>query len=369
MEAYKPYEFIFSSKFRVWRHLVFWLTHALFTAFVYSNTFGISRNLFHDLVWLPAYFVCCYPLMYLVIPKFLLKGKLFLFICITSAWVIAVWFFNYLFRTYVFIPIQEYMGFKPIVRGGYQPGSYLMLISTAAGGCLIILFKYWLKKQQEWLQAEKEKATAELQLLKAQVHPHFLFNTLNNIYSFSLENSSKTPGLILKLSSLLSYILYDCKANEVLLQKELEVMKNYIDLEKERYGNKLEISLNIEGDLRDQLIAPLLLLPFLENAFKHGTSEQLDKPWLSMDIAVKQHTIRCKIANSKNDFIAFNKTGIGIENVKKRLAFLYPGKYELKMHDEGNFFVVSLLINLENKKRKENISLQELLPVTQIVPV
>ncbi len=128
------------------------------------------------------------------------------------------------------------------------------------------------------MQAEKAKITVELQLLKAQVHPHFLFNTLNNIYSFSLESSPKTPELILKLSSLLRYMLYDCKAEQVLLEKEIQVMKNYIDLEKERYGNKIQISLNIAGDLKGNYISPLLLLPFLENAFKHGTSDQLEKP-------------------------------------------------------------------------------------------
>jgi LytS/YehU family sensor histidine kinase len=130
--------------------------------------------------------------------------------------------------------------------------------------------------------------------------------------------------LILKLSSLLSYILYECKAEQVLLEKEIEVMKDYIDLEKERYGNKIEISVSIEGDIKDKYIAPLLLLPFLENAFKHGTSEQLEKPWLSMDIAVKGNTMKCKIANSKNEFVPDRQNGIGIENVKKRLRFLYP---------------------------------------------
>ncbi|HEY0678533.1 MAG TPA: histidine kinase, partial [Chitinophagaceae bacterium] len=177
---------------------------------------------------------------------------------------------------------------------------------------------------------------------------HFLFNTLNNIYSFSLENSTKTPGMILKLSSLLSYMLYDCKAEEVLLEKEIEVMKNYIDLEKERYGNNIDISLNIEGDVKNKFIAPLLLLPFLENAFKHGTSEQLEKPWLSVDITVKEFTMRCKIANSKNEFVPFSKTGIGIQNVKKRLRFLYPDNHELKISDEGAFFVVSLMVKLAN---------------------
>ena len=198
------------------------------------------------------------------------------------------------------------------------------------------------------MQAEREKVVSELQLLKAQVHPHFLFNTLNNIYSFSLENSPKTPGLILKLSSLLSYMLYDCKAEEVSLEKEIEIMKNYIDLEKERYGNKIDISVNIEGDIKDKFIAPLLLVPFLENAFKHGISEQLETPWLSIDINVKQFILSCKIVNSKDEITPVSKSGIGIQNVKQRLRFLYPGKHELKLTDEGAFFVVSLVIELVN---------------------
>ncbi|HKC37734.1 MAG TPA: histidine kinase, partial [Chitinophagaceae bacterium] len=265
-------------------------------------------------------------------------------------WLIAGTLINYYFRSYIFIPIQEALHFNNIVKDPWSPGSFLLL--TTAAGCtsIIVIFKYWFKKQQEWLQAEKEKITAELQLLKAQVHPHFLFNTLNNIYSFSLENSPKTPGLILKLSSLLSYMLYDCKSEEVLLEKEIEIMKNYIDLEKERYGNKIEISWDTEGDIKDKYITPLLMLPFLENAFKHGTSEQLEKPWLSVDISVKNDTLKCKIVNSKNEYVPSSDHGIGIQNVKKRLAFIYPDKHDLKMTDEGNFFVVSLLIELKNKK-------------------
>jgi len=263
-------------------------------------------------------------------------------------WAIAGFFLNYLFRAFIFIPLQEYIGFDRIVNNPWASGSYLKMTTTAGLACMIVLFRYWVKKQQEWTQAEKEKTTAELQLLKAQVHPHFLFNTLNNIYSFSLENSKKTPGMILKLSSLLSYMLYECKADLVSLEKELEVMKNYIDLEKERYGDNIEISLNVEGDVQNKQIAPLLLLPFLENAFKHGTSEQLEKPWLSMDVIVKDHKLKCKIVNSKNEFVALSEKGIGIDNIKKRLSFLYPDKHELKIKDEGDFFVVSLLIELMN---------------------
>jgi LytS/YehU family sensor histidine kinase len=257
------------------------------------------------------------------------------------------------------------MHFSSISRGGWQLGSYMLLIVHGTNVTIFKLFKYWFKKQQAWLQAEKEKVTAELQLLKAQVHPHFLFNTLNNIYSFSLEQSPKTPGLILKLSSLLSYMLYDCKGEEVLLEKEIEIMKNYIDLEKERYGNKIEISWDIEGDVKDKYIAPLLLLPFLENAFKHGTSEQLEKPWLSVDLSVRHNILKCKIANSKNEYIPFSKNGIGIQNVKKRLAFIYPARHELKLNDEGNFFVVSLLLELKDKRINTAVVSPELLPVTE----
>ncbi|HMK05159.1 MAG TPA: histidine kinase [Ferruginibacter sp.] len=248
---------------------------------------------------------------------------------------------------------MEYLHLDAINKKPWESNSFLVLTTTAGVTSVIVLFKHWMRKQQEWMQAEKEKIMSELQLLKAQVHPHFLFNTLNNIYSFSLENSPKTPGLILKLSSLLGYMLYDCKAEEVLLEKEIEVMKNYIDLEKERYGNKIDISWNIEGDIKDKFIAPLLLLPFLENAFKHGTSEQVEKSWLSIDISVEQFTLRCKIANSKNEIVPVSKTGIGIQNVKQRLGFLYPHKHELKLADEGIFFVVSLMMELVNYRHED----------------
>jgi hypothetical protein len=351
MNIENPDNFIFSPKYRIWRHLFFWMADSLFFTVLFIANGSLGKQLFVAAFWIPIRLIYyCYPLMYWALPQYLLKGKYLQFTFIILLWAVAGWFLNYLFRVYVFIPVQEFLHFDNIVRGGWQPGSYLASTTTAGVACGIVLFKHWMKKQQEWMQAEKEKVTAELQLLKAQVHPHFLFNTLNNIYSFSLEHSPKTPGLIVKLSSLLSYMLYDCKAEQVLLEKEIEVMKAYIDLEKERYANRLEISVNIEGDIKDKYIAPLLLLPFLENAFKHGTAEQLEKPWLSMDLAVKQNTLRCKIVNSKNEFVPVSEKGIGIQNVKKRLSFLYPDRHELKLSDEGDFFVVSLLLQLTESK-------------------
>ncbi|HEU4576429.1 MAG TPA: histidine kinase, partial [Chitinophagaceae bacterium] len=321
MKDYTENRFIFSPRYRFLRHMIFWTVHILVFSFLFkvpAQSWWLQHA--ESLIWVLAFILYCYPIMYVIIPRFLLKGKLVQFFSILIMWGVAGYFFNFLYRKYVFFPLTAYFSAKmslPFIYANanpWAPSGFIVMNLMAGYGSMIVLFKYWVKKQKDFLQAEKDKINAELQLLKAQVHPHFLFNTLNNIYSFALQQSPKTPELVLKLSSLLSYILYDCKQNEVPLEKELQVMKNYIDLEKERYA-KLEVSLNLEGDIKDKWIAPLLLLPFLENAFKHGTSEQLETSWLSMDVSVRQNSMRCKIANSKNEMTLKGENGIGIENV------------------------------------------------------
>jgi two-component system, LytTR family, sensor histidine kinase AlgZ len=346
-------DFIFSSRYRIWRHVVYWSVHmniwsCFWMIMSEPHPFSYGRILFHQFLWLPVFILYSYPLVYWAVPHVLLKEKVVLFFFLILSWGAAGLYINYAFTSFAFVPLQEAAGFEVISNGGLQAHRYLCMTTSAASPVIIKFFKLWTIKQRDWIQAQQEKVTAELQLLKAQIHPHFLFNTLNNIYSFSLENSPKTPDMILKLSSLLNYMLYDCKAEEVRVEKEIEIMKNYIDLERERYGNRIEISWNVEGNINDKFISPLLMLPFLENAFKHGISEQIENPWLGVDISVKSDVLRCKIVNSKNEIVTYhnNGKGIGINNVKKRLALMYPHNYELKMHDEGNFFVVSMLVKL-----------------------
>jgi two-component system, LytTR family, sensor histidine kinase AlgZ len=343
-------EFVFSPRYRVWRHIFYWSFHTTVWAVfwvIMSSPASFTRNLFNMSLWIPIFILFGYPLVYIAVPRLLLKGKVWQFFLLALLWGIAGLFLNTGYRTYIYVPLQQFIGFSFIPQSGLQPHSYLCMTTSVASPMIIRFFKLWTIKQRAWMHAKQEQITTELQLLKAQVHPNFLFNALNNIYTFSLKRSPKTPGLILKLSSLLSYMLYDCKTEEVLLEKEIEIMKSYIDLEKERYGDKIDISVNIEGDIQDKYITPLLILPFLENAFKHGTSEQLERPWMSVDIAVKDHTLKCKVVNSKNEFVSFQDNGVGINNVEKRLEFLYPGKYDLKRADEGEFFVVSLLLELK----------------------
>ena len=361
-------EFIFSPRYRLRRHVLYWLLHTIFWTFLLNfmlrrnsvfQDFSLWHNIFNVSGWLPVVVPYSYLLAYFIVPEFLLREKFVQFIFAALLWIIAGVAINYYYRVYVLIPAQEAMHFSTITRGGWQLPSYMLLIVHGTNVTVFKLFKYWFKKQQEWMQAEKEKVTAELQLLKAQVHPHFLFNTLNNIYSFSLENSSKTPGLILKLSALLSYMLYDCSKDEVRLEKEIEIMKNYIDLEKERYGNNIDISWMVAGEANGKYIAPLLLLPFLENAFKHGTSEQVEKPWLSVDIAISENVLKCKLINSKNLDGSGKNGGIGIQNAMKRLEIIYFDKHELKINDEGNFFVVSLMLDLSTNGVNRNIALSQ----------
>ena len=365
MNSFLYNDFIFSSRYRVWRHIIYWSFHiSIWSAFwvVAGVPIPYARQLLYMAVWTPAFILFGYPLVYGAIPYLLLKGKVLQFFLTVLAWGAAGLYIDEAGRSYIIIPLQEAIGLdRPIAKGPIAT-CYLCMTTSAAIPMVIKFFKLLTIKQRAWMQAKQEQITTELQLLKAQVHPHFLFNTLNNIYSFSLERSPKTPGLILKLSSLLSYMLADCKTEQVRLEKEIEIMKNYIDLERERYGKKIEIIWNIEGEIKDKFIAPLLLLPFLENAFKHGISEQIEKSWLSVDISVKQHVLRCKITNSKNEYVPYSEKGIGVANVKKRLEFIYPGNYELNLNDEGRFFVVALLVNLSSKAETSDL----LLPVRRM---
>jgi len=307
---------------------------------------GFARNFFNMSLWIPIFIFFGYPLAYIAVPRLLLKEKIWQFFLVVFLWGIAGHFINAGYRTYLFVPLQKAIGFSFIPQSGPQPHSYLCMTTSAISPMIIRFFKLWTIKQRAWIYAKQEQMTTELQLLKAQVHPRLLFNTLNNIYSFSLERSPKTPGLILKLSSLLSYMLYDCKTGEVQLEKEIEMMKNYIDLEKERYGDKIDVSVNVVGDFCNKYISPLLILPFLENAFTHGASEQLDRPWMSFDISLKDNLLKCKVVNSKDELVPNSQSGVGIDNVKKRLEFLYHDKFDLKLADQGDFFVVSLTLEL-----------------------
>jgi len=219
-----------------------------------------------------------------------------------------------------------------------------------AGFAVIIkmMKRSWLK-QQETLQIAREKANAELQLLKAQIHPHFLFNTLNNIYFFTLTASQKAPEILTKLTDILRYILNECNQPLVPLVKELKMIEDYMALERIRYGDRLKMELEITGDYSHNMIPPLLLIPLVENSFKHGASKMLDQPWLNLTITIKEQSLYFLLSNSRPDEIILSQHNvhIGLNNVKKRLQLLYPAAHELNIAESTKSFEVFMKIRLE----------------------
>lgn len=196
-----------------------------------------------------------------------------------------------------------------------------------------------------------QKISLESNFLKSQVNPHFLFNTLNNIYALSLKKSDQTQVVIERLESLLHYMLYECKEDLVPLENEFRFTNSYIALEQLRHKQEeCTVTVNITGDTRHKTIAPLLLINFLENAFKHGTKSSFGKSWINMEVKVDDRCLHFRLQNSKPfrpnaQPITEYKGGIGIKNVKRRLEILYPAKHRLNINNLKDRFEIDLLIN------------------------
>ncbi len=204
--------------------------------------------------------------------------------------------------------------------------------------------------QQERLNKEVEKArlNSELAFLKNQINPHFFFNTLNNIYSLVQINLKDGQKAILQLSKLMRYLLYETEKGNIRISQEIEFMNNYIELMKLRISKSVSLTINFPENYPDVLIPPLIFLPFLENAFKHGIS-YLNPSFINIDLEISQQEIKFRCRNSqgkRTEELFRSEPGIGLENVKKRLALLYPMKHDLKLHSSAESFEVLLSIEL-----------------------
>lgn len=228
---------------------------------------------------------------------------------------------------------------------------FILLIFWSA---LYLSYKFW----QEWKskheielqlkEIQNQKLEAELQTLKSQLNPHFLFNVLNSIYSHSLFKSDKTPDIVLKLSDLMSYILYDCKTESVSLKKEIEFIQNYIELEKIRLEDDIDVEFSVT-EINNEKIPPLLFIPLIENAFKHGSGIKKSRRTISIWMKIEEQNLFFKIENSKIENSPYKGkraggSGIGIENVKKRLQLIYPNRHEFNIIDGELSFDINILL-------------------------
>ena len=196
-------------------------------------------------------------------------------------------------------------------------------------------------------ELQSEKLSAELQALKGQIHPHFLFNTINNIYALARRKSEKTAPVALKLASLLRYVLYESAKPSVRLSQEIQNLNDYVELEKLRFDeDRLSVKMTAETDDPDRQIPPLLLLPLVENAFKHGVSEKRTDAWVKIHISLINNILHCKVENAKSSDYTGDAKGIGLRNLRRQLELLYPDRHSLLISDTEDTFTAELRIDL-----------------------
>jgi sensor histidine kinase YesM len=337
------------------RHTAFWLVlQPVILYQTYSYGFTSDINVVLDLEWLPLEFATVYSFLYGLLPL-LLKGQLKKFFPGLIIWFALVFVATNILHYYVLIPLNTGMplfDFNSVNAERFSMVNFMMFLSYTCVAASLKLLRYWYRKETNNQQLAKETMVAELQLLKAQVHPHFLFNTLNNLYSLTLKKSARSPEVVLKLSELLRYMLQECTATEVPVEKEVRMIENYIELEKLRYGKRLDIRMNVTGSYHEKNIAPLLLIPFVENAFKHGSAEQEGNAFIDISLHVDHELLSFSVRNSRSEPSSPAMFGgIGLTNVRKRLQLIYPGQYQLIVLPQNDIYEVKLLIYLSKKKR------------------
>ena len=339
---------------RVSRHILYWLAWLLFYALL-NSTYNNQGVLFHAGVELKIMLIklpFTYFVIYKLVPDWLVKKKYttfaILFIGLALVGGTLIWALYYF---YLFPNIPETNNGFFTVKLFYKA---VDLIYIASLPIILKLLQLSIQQEKITFQIAQQRSDAELKLLKNQLHPHFLFNTLNNLYGMVLTNHPKAPDVITRLSDMMSYMLYECDNKSIPLEKEIANLENYIELEKIRYGSRLDIAFEKGGQLNGQRIAPLLLLPFVENAFKHGAAKNEKDPWICINLWVNDNllnfTVENNVVNEKdNGQMHLNtQSGIGLINVRKRLDMIYPGKHTLDVKEYDTYLSI-LNLNLSDE--------------------
>lgn len=345
---------------RLLQHIIFWIS--IFIINIPSNFGELVENgdpLYVILIMQVCIFIpqimASYFLAYFLIPILLFKKK---YVDSVLLFIVATYVLCVLGRILIVHVGEELVRPKPFPQESlfeiltdlkklafhYVPWIY----STSFMFLFVKFFVDFKRSKEKEILLSKERSDVELKTLKAQLNPHFLFNTLNNIYSLSLDNSPKTPVAIGKLSDILDHVLYKCNSQFVSLSSEMELLKNYIELEKLRYDERLKITLatQLENDIQ---IPPLLLLSLVENAFKHGAGEDSGSPKIVISVLQKANCFSFEISNTvSKDYAPKDKTTIGLSNIRKQLDLIYASNYVLDIQSTTGFFKVILQINQTN---------------------
>lgn len=328
-------------------HLLAACIFLLYPLFFTPGPFGINRifndpHVARDFLSAGLMLVFFYANYFYLIPKFYFHRKFFPFALFAFLFLVLIALLPpYLFPSehrwgIMGPPSHNDMGLDFIL---FEMGHQFFLFAAT------LLLSLTIKINGRWRKTEKEKLNAELSYLKAQINPHFLFNTLNSIYSLSIIKSDKTPEAVVKLSGMMRYVLSEAHQERVPLDKEITYITHYIELQQIRLGNTVQLEYTVQGDMIGKEIAPLILISFVENAFKHGVNAE-ENSAISIQLKAEVDHFYMEVKNNKVKSVISieEESGLGIENTKNRLNLLYPNKHELSIQDDGKQFSVILKI-------------------------
>ncbi|BDS14428.1 sensor histidine kinase [Aureispira anguillae] len=338
-----------------YKELLVWTAYFLFLFSFAHDNWGTLRNGAEvSLFMVGVHATIFYTNYYILMPLTFAKRKYFLFIlgsiAFAMCWIGMTYsIFSWAFHSGYWISPEELKSFRHFQHFLELEQLWTARVSLSGLNVFFVSILYFYAEQDKKLTAqmwalEHEKVRAEVKLLRMQINPHFLFNALNNIYAQAVLEGSKVADSIHKLSGLLRYTLYDCDTDEVALVKEIEYIDNYIDLQELKEAALDAVELRVDGNIIAAKIAPMILIPFIENAFKHG--DIWDGGWIKIEIRAVKNLIEFSCINSiasvhKEKDVA---SGIGLKNVKKRLKLNYPERHRLRIYNRENEFEINLKI-------------------------
>ena len=330
-------------------HLFFWFLYALFWSVLFTPGAGRSDAFINSCIILCFHALVCYFNNYYLITELLFKRKYIIYITAAILSILSI-IFPLALLFHKFFSLDEESK-KSIWSFTFFLFNFSSVLFSVAITSVIKLIKSWFVRDQAHKDLKKTTLESELRFLKSQINPHFLFNVLNSLYALTLKKSDLAPDIVLKLSNILRYVLYEgASQKRVPFYKEIEYLESYLELEKIRLGDRVKVDLDIKGDFSNKYIEPMLFINFVENSFKHGASSNTDNSWISIGLALKENEVTLSVKNSLGKSkIKKDKTyvgGIGLTNTKKRLDLLYPNSHDLEIGEKEGKFEVQLKIKL-----------------------
>jgi len=336
-------------------HVFFWVIFFLFMVINKPEDVSLGENMIRQSLRVLFYIIVVYINLYYLFPKYLKLNKLFAYMVLLIMLVAIA------------TPIEVVLHHLLFAKAGVSLASeftiqrnstvFLGTFFIGFSSSIYMIINDWMEHQRERVDLQRQNLTSELKYLKTQINPHFFFNTLNSIYALTLKKSEKAPEVVLKLSEMMRYMLYESNERIIPLTQEINYVQNYLELEKLRHGQNFQMEMEITGEPEGLSIAPLLFIPFLENAFKHGIDHQLNSGYVKIKLDIGSQKLHLNVVNSlPSSEITPQKDGkksggIGLTNVRRRLNILYPKKHQLDIYKTANEYLVDLNLQLTSNPR------------------